>query len=172
MPSHSTLWFLSPNLRRTLVLLAMLLPVSSLWAEAAPDWQLQTLNGESIGLSDFRGEVVLVDFWASWCVPCRGSMGALEALQEEFAGRKVRILPISVDEDLADAQGFLRRYGPNLGSAHDPQGKVAAAYKLLGMPSSFVIDQQGRLILRHEGYRKGDADVWRQTISSLLHAQP
>ncbi len=138
-------------------------------AEAAPDWQLQRLGGDqTMALSALRGQVVLVDFWASWCVPCRGSMAALQTLQQEFADQAVRIVPISVDADEQDAQDFLSKYGAGLVSLHDPEGEVAEAYDLLGMPSSFVIGPSGELLLRHEGYRAGDEDLWRDTIKKAL----
>lgn len=153
-------------------LFGTLLYGASAGAAAAPDWEARALDGGSIGLAEFRGQVVLVDFWASWCVPCRASMRALGQLKSEFAGQAVRIVPISVDEEAEDARAFLARYGPELRSAHDPQGQIAQAYDLLGMPSSFVIDQRGELVLRHEGFRKGDENVWREEIRRLLSARP
>ncbi len=141
-------------------------------ASASPDdWQLPRLDSdEQVALSTLRGEVVLLDFWASWCVPCRGSMAALQKLQQEYAGRRVRILPISVDADAGDAREFLARYGRGLRSLHDPDGEVAEAYDLLGMPSSFVIGPTGQVLLRHEGYRAGDEESWRAAINKALQA--
>ena len=144
--------------------------VSPAGAERAPDWRLPDLDGGFIALAEADGEVVLIDFWASWCVPCRGSMAALTVLAEEFADAPVRILPISVDAEAEDARGFLRRYGPQLASAHDPDGVVAEAYGLIGMPTSFIVDGKGNVALRHEGFRKGDEDVWRKEIRRLLSA--
>lgn len=139
---------------------------------SAQEWQLPRLNSDGqLALSELRGEVVLLDFWASWCVPCRGSMAALQTLQKEYAGRGVRIVPISVDADAQDARKFLEQYGRGLSSLHDPDGEVAEAYDLLGMPSSFVIGPQGQLLLRHEGYRAGDEDSWRAAINKALQAR-
>lgn len=134
----------------------------------APDWQLPRLDGGSLGLGELRGEVVLIDFWASWCVPCRLSLPALRALQQEFAGQRLKVVTISVDEDKAAARRFHERYGADLVGLHDADGRVAAAYRLIGMPSSFIIDPQGQLVLRHEGFRKGEEDVWRKEIRRLL----
>ncbi|ORE89430.1 hypothetical protein ATO7_06105 [Oceanococcus atlanticus] len=138
-------------------------------SDAAPAWQLDQLNSdEPMRLHDLRGEVVLLDFWASWCVPCRASMAALLDLKREFAEQPVRIVPISVDADAQDARDFLAKYGPGLISLHDPDGEVADAYDLLGMPSSFVIGRDGQLLLRHEGYRAGDEEAWREAIQQAL----
>ncbi len=134
----------------------------------APDWQLPRLDGGSLGLAELRGQVVLIDFWASWCVPCRLSLPALRALQQDYAGQGLRVVTISVDEDRAAAQRFQQRYGADLVALHDADGRVAAAYGLIGMPSSFIIDPQGQLVLRHEGFRKGEEDVWRKEIRRLL----
>ncbi len=134
----------------------------------APDWQLPRLDGGSLGLSELRGQVVLIDFWASWCVPCRLSLPALRDLQAEFAGQRLVVVTISVDEGKDPARRFHARYGADLIALHDADGRVAAAYRLIGMPSSFIIDPQGQLVLRHEGFRKGDEHVWRKEIRRLL----
>lgn len=153
-----------------MVLIAGAVLPGGVGARTAPDWQLPGLDGPDIDLSQLRGQVVLLDFWASWCVPCRTSMPALKAIRQEFAGQDLRVISISVDEDARAALNFLRRYGEGVRAAHDPEGRVAQAYDLLGMPSSFIIDQQGMISLRHEGFRKGDEDVWRKEIRRLLAA--
>lgn len=157
-------------LRHLAALCSLLLTTTLvLAAPPAPEWQLARLNSDQeVALSALRGDVVLLDFWASWCVPCRGSMAALQVLQQEFAGQPVRIVPISVDADAQDARDFLAKHGQGLISLHDPDGEVAEAYDLLGMPSSFVIGRDGQLLLRHEGYRAGDEKVWRDAIQQAL----
>lgn len=142
-------------------------------ADVAPDFELRAVGSDNtVKLSELQGQIVLLDFWASWCVPCRASMAVLQTLQTEYAGKPVRIVPISVDEDSADAAAFLKKYGPELHSLQDPEGGVAEAYDLLGMPSSFVIDADGQLAMRHEGYRAGDEQKWRDAIDALLSASP
>lgn len=97
-------------------------------------------------------------------------MPALQSLAREFSAFPLRIVSISVDENRIEAQKFLQRYGQGITALHDADGQVAEAYGLLGMPSSFLIDPQGRLTMRHEGFRKGDESVWRHEILRLLGA--
>ena len=154
---------------RKIILLLGLILSSLSWAETAPSWQLQRLDkSDTLSLEQLQGQIVLVDFWASWCVPCRPAMQALSQLQADYAEAPVKIVPISVDEDVRDAQRFVQRYGPSLISLHDPDGQIAEAYKLIGMPSSFVIAPDGQIALRHHGYRQGDDAQWRQAIDDLL----
>ena len=116
-------------LRHLAALCSLLLTTTLvLAAPPAPEWQLARLNSDQeVALSALRGDVVLLDFWASWCVPCRSSMAALQVLQQEFAGQPVRIVPISVDVDAQYARDFLAKYGQGLISLHDPDGEVAVA---------------------------------------------
>ena len=157
---------------RWAVLLSLAVWVLPVQAETAPDWQLPGLDGGSLGLGELRGQIVLLDFWASWCVPCRLSLPALRQLQKDYAQQPVRIVTISVDEDRTAARDFLQRYGQGLTALHDPDGQVAEAYDLLGMPSSFIIGPQGQIQWQHAGYRKGDEDAWRDQIEHLLAADP
>lgn len=154
---------------KILLFAAALLATLPGWAQPAPDWRLPTLeDGQVQSLQQFRGQIVVLDFWASWCVPCRPAMAALSQLQKDYANKPVRVVPVSVDEYAEDAQDFVARYGATLNSLHDPDGEVAEAYDLLGMPSSFVIAPNGEIALRHEGFREGDEALWRKTIDRLL----
>lgn len=137
--------------------------------DAAPDFSLPVLGDDSTrSLSDSHGKVRYLDFWASWCPPCRVSIPDIVSLQEELGGSRFEVIGINVDEWLGDAMRFLRRYPVNYVNLSDPRGETAAAYALLGMPTSFVIDAQGRVTLVHVGYKRGDMETIRAHILQLL----
>jgi len=121
--------------------------------DAAPDFSLRSLRGETISLSDYRGRFVILDFWASWCVPCRLSMPSLVALAGEL-GDKVVLLGVSLDRSEADATSYVAARGYEelvavYGSQTAAQG-VADMYGVLGIPRTFVIDRDG--IVRFAGH--------------------
>ena len=137
--------------------------------EIAPEFTLPTLgNGPERSLADSHGKVRYLDFWASWCAPCRVSIPAMVDLQAELGGQDFEILAISVDKQPEDALRFLERYPVNYANLSDPEGAVAAAYSLPGMPTSFVIDRDGRITLMHAGFRRGDMEAIRTHIVRLL----
>ena len=137
--------------------------------DMAPDFVLPVLGGESTrALSESHGKVRYIDFWASWCPPCRVSVPALVALQEELGGDRFDVIAINVDERTGDALRFLERHPTNYDSLSDPRGETAEAYSLLGMPTSFVLDPEGRVTLVHVGFKRGDMKAIRAHIVELL----
>ena len=137
--------------------------------DMAPDFTLPVLDGESNrSLSDSHGKVRYIDFWASWCPPCRVSIPEIIALQEELAGERFEVIAINVDERTEDALAFVERFAMNYVNLSDPQGNIAEAYALRGMPVSFVIDPDGRVTMVHVGFRRGDMDGIRAHIVELL----
>src|SRR5438445_7936601 len=109
----------------------------------APDVTLQTADGQPMRLADFKGKVVLVDFWASWCVPCKTSFPALDSLYREYHARGVDVLAVNLDERRRDADAFLAERPHALTVLFDPKGASAQAFGVEGMPSSFLIDRDG-----------------------------
>jgi thiol-disulfide isomerase/thioredoxin len=112
-----------------------------------------------IRLSDYRGKVVLLDIWASWCAPCKEEMPQLDALASRLRGKGVEILAVSIDEDRPAAESFLKtRRKWALTLAHDPAGAVPERLQPPKMPTSYIIDSNG--IVRHvnAGFQAGDAD--------------
>ena len=137
--------------------------------DMAPDFRLPSLTGESTkSLSASHGKVRYVDFWASWCPPCRVSVPEIAALHEELEGDRFEVIAINVDERVADAIAFVERYPMPYEVLSDPQGRTAAAWSLPGMPTSFVIDPEGRVTLVHVGFRRGDMKAIRAHILELL----
>ena len=138
-------------------------------ARPAPQFALPSLkDGSTVQLAEYRGRVVLVDFWASWCSPCLQSMPAYNGLAARFADRGFQILAISVDEKSESARAFVEKHPVRYVVLSDPHGEVAAAYDIKGMPSSFLVDGQGRIRQVHVGFKPDDIRVLDRQITQLL----
>ncbi len=129
-------------------------PVGINVGERAPDFTLPDLDGRSVSLSDFRGHVVILDFWASWCPPCRASMPKLREYYEEFKDRGIVLLGVSLDRSASDARSYLEANGYHdlialWGSVSASQG-VAREYGIYGIPHTFVLDPEG--VIRFSGH--------------------
>ena len=155
-----------------LPLLAQSAPVSV--GQQAPAIDLPLLPGgpENIQLADLRGKVVYVDFWASWCGPCRVSFPLLEEMRTELSPRGFEILAVNVDEFVDDALEFLMELPVSYPIAYDPQGVSPQAYGINGMPTGFLIDRAGVVSKVHQGFRSSDAEKLRAEIVKLLDAAP
>jgi cytochrome c biogenesis protein CcmG, thiol:disulfide interchange protein DsbE len=135
---------------------------------AAPEIALKTLSGEPIKLSALKGKVVLVDFWASWCAPCRESMPFLEKLSKSYKGQGLVVLGVNIDNDLDAARKFLKEMPVSFQVVNDAQKQVAKAYGPPTMPSSYLIDKRGVVHVVHAGFRRADAAKIEAEIKSLL----
>lgn len=136
----------------------------------APDLRGPALAGtDEIDLAGLRGRVVLVDFWASWCAPCLKSLPAYEGLRGEFEREDFEIIAVNVDEEIADAQAFIARVPLSFPLLRD-DGSRATAWAPKTMPTSYLIDREGRIASRHLGYREGDIDALRSEIRALTGA--
>jgi thiol-disulfide isomerase/thioredoxin len=153
--------------------LAVLVVVASGWLSAetpksAPDVPLRSADGTAVQLSVYKGKVLLVDFWASWCVPCKTSFPALDAIYREYQPRGLEVLAVNLDEERRNADTFLSAHPHRMTVLFDPRGTAPVAFGVKGMPTSFVIDKTGTIRFTHMGY-SGDADVrYRQEITQLL----
>ncbi len=160
----------TPRIPFLLVALALTLTLTvAAWAKEkselgkpAPDFTLRGLTSEeAVTLSALKGRVVLIDFWASWCVPCRQLMPRIAEIKSRFPD--VEVVAISVDTDRDKALTFVRAVDAGLRAVHDTAQKVADSYRVERMPSSFIIDKEGNLRFRHDGYGpKALASVERQ----------
>ncbi len=112
--------------------------------EPAPDFTLTSLSGEKIRLYDLRGKVILLNFWASWCPPCREEIPSLASLNAAMAGKNFQMLAVSIDKGGRDTiKRFFSKTGVNLPTLLDPDGSVGKEYGISGVPETFVIDKQG-----------------------------
>lgn len=133
----------------------------------APAFRLQTIDGRStISLEDCRGKVVIIDFWASWCAPCRRSLHKLAALEGANSG--VRLLAVTVDDERKNAVEFLKRNSIKLTSLYDEMKRVADQYGVPEMPSALIIDARGVVRFVHAGYGESEIEVMRKEVEGLL----
>ncbi len=102
-------------------------------------------------------KLVLLDFWASWCAPCRQSFPFMQSLQQRYGAQGLRVVAVSLDARAEDAQRFLDQRQPDFALWHDPQARLVVDYPVQVMPTSFLLDAQGRVLHRHSGFRAADA---------------
>ena len=133
----------------------------------APPLILPSDKGQ-VDLTTFKGRVVYLDFWASWCGPCRKSFPWMSDMQARYANQGLSVVAVNLDQDQALAAKFLAAYPPGFTVAFDPQGTSAEHYDVKGMPSSYLIDRTGRIRARHVGFRDQDAAALEEEVRKLL----
>ncbi len=133
----------------------------------APAFKLPALLGE-VELANFRGKVVYLDFWASWCLPCRKSFPWMNEMMAAYNDQGLEIVAVNLDKDKTKADDFLKKVKTNFTIAFDQQGDSAKAYKLRGMPGSYLIGRDGKLYASHIGFREKDKPIMEQAIQQLL----
>jgi peroxiredoxin len=122
----------------------------TLVGKQAPDFALEDSDGKVVRLADFKGRAVILDFWATWCGPCREALPVLELLHRTFAGRGLVVLGVNT-EDAQIARGFLRKEGYTIRSLADAKERVTSAYKVVPLPTTVVIDREGRIAFYQVG---------------------
>ena len=125
-------------------------------------------GADPIDLKAFRGRVVYLDFWASWCVPFRQSFPWMQILKTHYEKQGLEILAINLDQNRGDADRFLGRFHPTFEVRFDPQGKSAEQFKVQGMPTSVVIDRHGVVRFTHIGFRPVDQTAYENELRRVL----
>jgi thiol-disulfide isomerase/thioredoxin len=144
-------------------------PPAAVVGQVAPALSLPQLSGAGeVSLESLRGKVVYLDFWASWCGPCRISFPQLEQLRNELGSKGFEVLAINVDEVESDAQAFLSEVSVSYLVVRDGEGITPGTYGILGMPTGYLIDRQGIVREIHQGFRKSDGAYLRAAIVELL----
>ncbi len=155
-----------PALTRRLFPLALAAAWSGARAALAPDFTLRSLDGRNLRLAEERGRVVMVNFWASWCAPCRVEMPHLNRLFERYRDAGFQLLAVNVDDDPRKAQSAAASLAVRAPVLLDSAKAVARAFDVATMPTTVLIDRDGRVRHVHRGYREG----WEQTYEAQLRA--
>ncbi len=159
----------------TLLACALLLAGSASAAgvgEKAPAFALPTANGDTVALESLRGRVVYVDFWASWCGPCRRSFPWMNEMQRKYGAHGLVIVAINVDKRRVDAERFLQDTPAAFAVVYDEAGATPAAYAVKGMPSSYVVDARGNVAAVEIGFINERRPELEAKIRALLAAPP
>ena len=145
--------------------MSRLLPVLALILLGVP---LAAAPAEPFDLASYRGNVVVLDFWASWCVPCRRSFPWMNAMQEKYRDRGLVIVGVNLDADADDAARFLERYPAQFEITYDPDGDLARQFDVIAMPSSYVIGRNGQRIATHLGFKVRQQDEYEALLVEAL----
>ncbi len=139
----------------------------------APECNLTALNGAPAdSLQSLKGEVVYVDFWASWCPPCIQSFPFLSGLQQDYGSKGLRVVGVNLDEKVADAEKFLADYPTGFTIVADRSKQCAKDFDVIAMPSSYLIDREGIVRYIHRGFRAGETKELRLIVEQLLDYRP
>lgn len=146
-------------------LFILLLMFTSLLAQAS------SINELESKLNEAKGQVVYLDFWASWCGPCRKSFPWLNAMQAKYKDQNFQVISVNVDAVREEADKFLQALPAHFTVIFDPKGKVARQFKLKGMPSSYLINKQGEVVSAHVGFIDNKKAQYEQEIVQLIQAK-
>jgi len=151
-----------------LAALASVAAPAALTPGPAPDFTLHSVAGTNLRLKEQRGQVVMLNFWATWCAPCRQEMPQLNRLYEKFHASGFMLFGVNVDDDTRNAAGVSSRLGLQFPVLLDTDKKVSRLYDLNTMPSTVLIDRDGRVRYIHLGYKDGYAQTYENQIRELL----
>jgi thiol-disulfide isomerase/thioredoxin len=138
----------------------------------APEFRLTSRSGGEISLSQLRGQVVMINFWASWCGPCRQEFPALDQIYAKYRPMGFTLVGINVESEKADAERFLGQQAVSFPILFDPDNRVSGDYGVRAMPTTVLVDRQGRLRWSHMAYKPGDEAEYIAQVRAALREQP
>ena len=133
----------------------------------APEFSLSG-STHGIKLSDYKGKVVYLDFWASWCGPCKKSFPWMNAMQAKFGAQGFSVIAVNLDTNPEDSRQFLKVVAANFDIAFDVKGDVAKLFQIKGMPSSVLIDREGKVVMQHAGFNDTTSAKLEPIINNLM----
>ena len=137
--------------------------------DRAPSFAAPNLNGKgTVELSKYRGKVVYLDFWASWCAPCLKAIPEVEKMRGEFPTSDFQVIAVNLDQKTKKALRFLEKHPVGYPSASDPKGRLPGQYGVETMPTSYLIDREGIIRYVHRGFERGDSSILRAEIRALM----
>ena len=150
----------------------MIMAVLGAWALAITPTAMSDLpSGQDFNLAEYRGKVVVLDFWASWCVPCRRSFPWLNAMNAKYSDDGLVVIGINVDREPASAAEFLQKYPASFQISYDSKGVLAKKFGVQAMPSSFVIGRDGQINAHHLGFKVRRQDEYEAVIVAALRQE-
>jgi peroxiredoxin len=146
--------------------------MAKLPAKPAPDFTLPDLTGQQVSLHDYRGQVVFLNFWATWCIPCREEMPAMERLHQAFQSQGLAILAVDLKETLDKVRAFFEQHRLSFTALLDESGAVFRDYQVMGLPTTYLISREGTLLARGVGGRDWTRAEGKDLIRGLLAGAP
>ena len=151
------------------ILFTSLLSMAAFASEqAAPNFTLKSNSGKNIRLSELKGQVVLINFWASWCGPCRQEMPELEALHQKYSKLGFTVLGVNVEENADKANQIIAKGGISFPILYDNENKVSELYNVRAMPTTVIVGRDGTQRSIHQGYKPGYEDLYAAEIKKLV----
>jgi peroxiredoxin len=158
--------------RIIILTLVFILASTAGWAAStsgpAPNFTLKSIDGKNIKLSELSGNVVLINFWASWCGPCLQEMPLLNAIHQKYEPLGFTVLGVNVEENSANARAFLAERGVDFPILLDSKNQVSKLYDVVAMPTTVVVDRDGNMRFLHKGYKAGDETEYRKMVKKLV----
>jgi peroxiredoxin len=150
------------------VFAATSLASSDLEGQVAPDFALKSSSGENLRLSEYRGNVVMINFWATWCGPCRQEMPLLDELYKRYERVGFSLLGVNIDDDSRRAMQMIEELGVSFPVLFDARKEVSELYEVEAMPVTVLVDREGNVRYVHHGYKPGYEDKYLDQVRSLL----
>jgi len=141
---------------------------SGMEGQPAPDFALKSSTGENLRLSEYRGDVVMINFWATWCGPCRQEMPHLDALYARYERVGFNLLGVNIDDDSRRAMQMIEELGVSFPVLFDARKEVSELYEVNAMPVTVIVDREGNVRYIHQGYKPGYEDKYLDQVRSLL----
>lgn len=134
----------------------------------APGFSLPTKAGETLALGDLKGQVVMINFWATWCGPCRKEMPLLDALYKRYSKLGFTLVGVNVEEDSSGADDYLKETPVSFPILLDAKNQVSELYDVNAMPTTVLVDREGNMRFLHKGYKPGDENEYQNWIRTLI----
>ena len=154
---------------RAIAVLAVAIPaLAGEPSTPAPDFVLDSNTGKPVKLSGLKGNVVMINFWATWCGPCRQEMPLLESIYKQYKTKNFTLLGVNVEPDPQAANDWLKKTPVSFPVLYDKDSTVSNLYKVAGMPSTVFVDRKGNVRVIHRGYKPGDENEYMNNIRMLM----
>jgi peroxiredoxin len=150
-------------------LLALSVPALALAPQKpAPQFSLAARGGKTVNLAQYKGQVVMINFWATWCGPCRQEMPLLESIYKKYSKMGFTMLGVNVEPDSKPAEDWLKATPVSFPILFDTKSEVSKMYEVAGMPSTVIVDRKGNVRVIHHGYKPGDENEYQDNIRKLV----